>query len=195
MMNAEPTTLGNKIKQVRTDAGLTQEQFAEKLYVSRQAVTKWEGDRGLPDIENLKAIASLFDVSVDTLLKDEELSLSVVVEPINLAEYHKGGRAKNAYDAVVIAKYPQAAQIVELVRQHRNSFRETVIELVADAGGIFGLGNQLADTAHSYFAVLPSRTLFVTVTKERVEARDYTGRTDKRTFVFGPNRYYRGRSF
>ncbi|MDR1824406.1 MAG: helix-turn-helix domain-containing protein [Bifidobacteriaceae bacterium] len=194
-MSPESTTLGQKIKKVRTDAGLTQEQFAEKLFVSRQAVTKWESDRGLPDIENLKAIAGLFDVSVDTLLKDEEFSLTPVVESITLTDFHKGGRAKNPYDAVVLAKYPQATQIIELVRQHRGSFKETLIELATNSGGIFGLGNQFTDTSHNYFVVLPSRVLFVRVTKERVEARDYTGRTDKQTFVFGPSRYHKGRTF
>lgn len=49
-------TLGEKIKEARKQAGLTQEQVAEKLMVSRQAVTKWETDKGIPDIENLKNI-------------------------------------------------------------------------------------------------------------------------------------------
>lgn len=63
-------SLGTKLKEVRKKSGLSQEQLAEKLCVSRQAVTKWESDRGLPDVENLKAIAALFDVSVDYLIDD-----------------------------------------------------------------------------------------------------------------------------
>ena len=61
-------SLGTKLKEVRKKSGLSQEQLTEKLCVSKQAVTKWESDRGLPDVENLKAIASLFDVSVDYLI-------------------------------------------------------------------------------------------------------------------------------
>ena len=65
-------TLGEKIKEARKEHGLSQEQFAEKLCVSRSAVAKWETDKGTPDIENLKAISSLLNVSIDYLLDDGE---------------------------------------------------------------------------------------------------------------------------
>lgn len=60
-----------KLKSIRKQAGLSQEQLAEKLGVSRQAVTKWETDAGIPDIENIMAISSLFDISIDELLSNE----------------------------------------------------------------------------------------------------------------------------
>lgn len=63
--------LSTKIKTLRKQAKLSQEQLAEKLNVSRQAVTKWETGTGTPDIGNLKSIAALFRVSVDTLLETE----------------------------------------------------------------------------------------------------------------------------
>ena len=50
---------------------MSQEQLAEKLGVSRQAVTKWETDAGIPDIENIMAISALFDISIDELLSNE----------------------------------------------------------------------------------------------------------------------------
>lgn len=61
-----------KLKSLRKQAGLSQEQLAEKISVSRQAVTKWETDAGIPDIENLKAISALFDISIDDLLCSEK---------------------------------------------------------------------------------------------------------------------------
>ncbi len=67
-------TLGEKIRAARQKAGLTQEQMAKRLMVSRPAVTKWESDKGIPDIENLKAIARLLGVSLDELLNDEEIT-------------------------------------------------------------------------------------------------------------------------
>lgn len=63
-------TFAKKLKDIRKQAGMSQEQLAEKLQVSRQAVTKWETDAGIPDIENLKAISTLFDVSIDDLLSN-----------------------------------------------------------------------------------------------------------------------------
>ena len=65
-------TLGEKIREARRKCGLSQEQLAEKLSVSRSAIAKWETDKGLPDLGNLKILARLLNVSVDHLL-DETL--------------------------------------------------------------------------------------------------------------------------
>ncbi len=89
-------TLGEKIRSARKNAGLTQEQMAEKLMISRPAITKWESDKGIPDIENLKAISKLLDVSIDYLVNDGgELDLNVMKEPIDISQYGKGFRKKN----------------------------------------------------------------------------------------------------
>jgi transcriptional regulator with XRE-family HTH domain len=62
-----------KLRALRKSAKMSQEQLAEKIGVSRQAVTKWETDGGLPDIENVMAIATLFSVSMDELLSTEKI--------------------------------------------------------------------------------------------------------------------------
>ena len=67
-------TFAEKLKSLRKQASMSQEQLAEKLGVSRQAVTKWETDTGIPDIENIKSISSLFDISIDELLSNENAS-------------------------------------------------------------------------------------------------------------------------
>lgn len=64
-------TFAEKLKFIRKQAGMSQEQLAEKLGVSRQAVTKWETDAGIPDIENIMAISALFDISIDELFSNE----------------------------------------------------------------------------------------------------------------------------
>lgn len=64
-------TFAEKLKSIRKQAGMSQEQLAEKLGVSRQAVTKWETDAGIPGIENIMALSSLFDISIDELLSNE----------------------------------------------------------------------------------------------------------------------------
>ena len=66
-------TFGEKIKGLRQKNNLTQEELAKKLYVSRAAVSKWESDRGYPSIDLLKDIASLFSISIDELLSNEEI--------------------------------------------------------------------------------------------------------------------------
>ncbi len=65
-------TLEEQIKHYRKLAGLSQEKMAEKIGVSRQAITKWENGTGIPDISNLMAIAELFQISVDELLSEEK---------------------------------------------------------------------------------------------------------------------------
>lgn len=65
--------LGEKVKQLRKESNLTQEQLAEKLFVSRTAVSKWESGKGYPNIESLKSLAKIFSVSIDELLSNEEL--------------------------------------------------------------------------------------------------------------------------
>ena len=61
-----------KLSELRRAKGLTQEELAAALYVSRTAVSKWESGRGYPNIESLKAIASFFSVTLDELLSTNE---------------------------------------------------------------------------------------------------------------------------
>lgn len=65
-------TFAEKLRSIRKQTGMSQEKLAEKLGVSRQAVTKWETDAGIPDIENIMAISALFDISIDELLGKEK---------------------------------------------------------------------------------------------------------------------------
>ena len=62
-----------KLQQLRRQKGLTQEDLAEQLFVSRTAISKWESGRGYPSIDSLKVIAAFYGVSIDELLSGEEL--------------------------------------------------------------------------------------------------------------------------
>ena len=62
-----------KLQQLRKQKGLTQEQLAEHLYVSRAAVSKWESGRGYPNIDSLKAIAAFYSITIDELLSGDEV--------------------------------------------------------------------------------------------------------------------------
>ena len=61
------------LQKLRKENNLTQEELSKKLYVSRTAVSKWESDKGYPNIESLKDIAKIFNVSIDELLSGEEI--------------------------------------------------------------------------------------------------------------------------
>lgn len=62
-----------KLQELRKSKGLTQEELAEALYVSRTAISKWESGRGYPSIDSLKEISRYFSVSIDDLLSGDKL--------------------------------------------------------------------------------------------------------------------------
>lgn len=62
-----------KLQELRKKRGLTQEELADALYVSRTAISKWESGRGYPSIDSLKEISNFFSVSIDDLLSSETL--------------------------------------------------------------------------------------------------------------------------
>jgi transcriptional regulator with XRE-family HTH domain len=76
-----------KLQELRKQKGLTQEELAEVLFVSRTAVSKWESGRGYPNIDSLKAIAKFFGVTIDELLSGDEL-LTIAEEDTRQKENH-----------------------------------------------------------------------------------------------------------
>lgn len=62
-----------KLQELRKRKGLTQEQLAESLYVSRTAISKWESGRGYPSIDSLKRVAEFFSVTIDGLLSGDDV--------------------------------------------------------------------------------------------------------------------------
>ena len=81
-------TLGQKLKKLRTEKGLTQKTLADQLHVTFQTVSKWESDTNEPDIATLKELAKLFDCSIDYLLNDEEEEPKegIIEEPVVVPE-------------------------------------------------------------------------------------------------------------
>jgi transcriptional regulator with XRE-family HTH domain len=166
-------TIGEKIREARKSAGLTQEQIAEKLMVSRQAITKWEADKGIPDVENLKSLASLLNVSLDYLLDNgQEMNKSVIRETIDLSKYKKNKKTN-----IVMEKYPDA-EIWALIHRQKLTKSETAIDWVIAIvfNGPFGspdLINAFKNVDKSYYLVNQDRKqFFVVVTDEMIESRE-----------------------
>lgn len=72
--------ISNQIKTRREAMGLSQEQLAEKLYVSRQTISNWERDKTYPDVQSLLMLSILFDTSIDTLVKGDVTIMEEAVE-------------------------------------------------------------------------------------------------------------------
>ena len=82
-----------KLQELRRKRGLTQEELAGSLYVSRTAISKWESGRGYPSIESLRAIAQFFSVTVDELLSSDEA--------LTLAEEDGKEKTKGILDMII----------------------------------------------------------------------------------------------
>lgn len=75
--------LSNQIKKYRTNMGLSQEALAEKVYVTRQTISNWENNKSYPDINSLLLLSSVFDISLDQLIKGD---IEIMKEEINKDE-------------------------------------------------------------------------------------------------------------
>ena len=186
-------TFGEKLREARKAAKLTQEELASKLSVSRQAITKWESGRGMPDVENLKAISAALDVSIDYLLDDgTKLDLNVIREPINKEDYEleKAGplRKKYAWKQVAVrAKYPDA-EIHPLIANQILTKSEAVIDnaiwLLGDlAPGTIDLMHELNNMDKSFYLVRQGeKNRLVLVTNDFIESRELTQPIEKGKF-------------
>ena len=183
-------TLGEKIKEARKQCGLSQEQLAEKMAISRSAVAKWEANNGLPDIDNLKALAQLLNVSIDYLLDDGEVIDELVMqEPYNLSDYGKGIKKKKK-DRVIREKFPDA-EIHTLLGKLKLTKSEKVIDnllgFFTDAPfGTPDLINNFKNMDKEFYLVeKDGKQFLVTVTDEFIETRQLAKRISAEKFEIG----------
>lgn len=90
-----------QIRQIRKDSGLTQEAFAEKVHVTRQAVSNWENNKNLPDIETLIVISQSFHVSLDELILGGKEDMNKMTEKL-IKDGNEGRKAKMNLVSTVI---------------------------------------------------------------------------------------------
>ena len=183
-------TLGEKIKEARKGSGLSQEQLAEKMSVSRSAIAKWETDKGLPDVENLKVLSALLNVSIDYLLDDGKMIEEYVTrEPYTISDYGKGSKKKKK-DRVICEKFPDA-EIHTLLGKQKLTKSEKVIDnllgFFTDAPfGTPDLINSMKNIDKEFYLVeTAGKQLFVTVTDEFIETRALAKRITEEKFEIG----------
>ena len=106
-------TMGQIIKSLRKGRGFTQEELAERLGVTYQAISKWENDSGMPDISQIVPLATIFDVSTDYLFgidnsSETEDAVQIVSNANSVQQYGKLDTYLEAYDIMMegLKKYP-----------------------------------------------------------------------------------------
>lgn len=166
-------TLGEKIRYARKRRGLSQEQLSEKLCVSRSAIAKWETDKGMPDVENLKLLARLLGVSVDSLLDDGADTHAVIRESYRLAAYGRGCK-KVRKGRMMRQKFPDA-KICTLLGRPELTEEETQVDstlgfLTPVPFGTPEFMKSLRDLDKDFYLVEGENDhFFVTVTDDHLE--------------------------
>lgn len=152
-------SLGNNIKQLRLSRGITQEQLAEQLHISGQAVSKWENQTALPDISCLPLLADFFGVSIDELM---DYKLNALTNKERFVKFMigngilqwkdctlKSGAASSYY--IDSEKFVTNAQIAKIGEHSADCIRENHIEFNTIMGLAYHGISFSAATAYALF--------------------------------------------
>lgn len=175
-----------KLKEYRKIFGLSQEKLAEKLNVSRQVITKWENDIGLPEISNLKCVAKLFGVSVDYLLDEERnIEYPILREEIILDK----NNYSNRYDYVVSylkKEYVDQGSIYALTELEKENSKLTEITnfLTFGISNLSYITEWISSPAIWFVVEMETQNLIVKATKNVIEIRELSSLVDTNKFTF-----------
>ena len=100
MQGGDEMELGKQIKMHRQEARLSQEELANRVYVSRQTISNWENDKSYPDVNSLVLLSEIFQISLDNLIKGD---IEVMKDVIQKEEIEKMNRYGKAYTIMLIA--------------------------------------------------------------------------------------------
>ena len=100
--------LGKQIKKYRQEAQLSQEELANRVYVSRQTISSWENDKSYPDVNSLVLLSEIFQISLDNLIKGD---IEVMKDVIQKEEIEKMNRYGRIYAMMLIVTAVSAAPL------------------------------------------------------------------------------------
>ena len=84
--------IGKQIKKYRTELSLSQEEFADKIFVTRQTVSNWENDKNYPDINSLVLMTEIFGISLDSLVKGDIEKMQEEIKKEDIEYFNKANR-------------------------------------------------------------------------------------------------------
>ena len=181
-------TLGQKLKEIRKKFNLSQEDLAEIMNVSRQAITKWESDNGLPDISNLQELSKVFGVTVDYLLNDNNNlpALSMKKE----LDKNKYKNKVTMYEEVLKEYYPAPYEIYILSRTKKLNFIETLIDtFIAPEIGPVSTADDLSDLSPYYLVKKDNLKLLVNIKNYVLEVIELPSTINDKKFLIGKNKF------
>lgn len=103
----------NQLKKYRTEKNLSQEQLAEEIFVTRQTISNWETEKSYPDVHSLMLLSSLFQVSLDQLLKGDIEIMKNEIRKEDIAQFNK---YSVAYTILLFVTVVSAIPLFELLK-------------------------------------------------------------------------------
>lgn len=186
-------TLGEKLRIERQRAGLSQAELGRQIHVSRQAITKWEADRGIPDIENLIALSKAFGVSIDELLDEQtvELQTRTELDIADYKEYERGNRlsrtgARSKFDAAAHELFGANFEVIPLVRLKHLTRWESIIDFIVKPG-VLQVADSLRDTNSYYLLEHRDHSRLARITPTEATTQPLAARFTGKKMVIGGN--------
>ena len=181
-------TLGQKLKTIRKRFGLTQEELAEIMRVSRQAITKWESDAGLPDVSNLSELAKTFNISIDSLLNDSELPILIMTKELDKDKYTN----KLSSYSEILKEYYSDADIYTLTREKKMNFIEFMIDIFVGGSTpemIYPIetADVLSDLSPYYLIIKGGMKYLVNIKEWTLKVIELPDNTNTKKFVYEKN--------
>lgn len=181
-------TLGQKLRKIRSKFGLSQEQLAEVINVSRQAITKWENDGGLPDVSNLQEISEVFGVTVDYLLNDDSN-----LPALSMKKKLDRNKYKNKvvmYSEVLKEYYPEPYEIFVLSRTKKLNFIELILDtFIAPSIGPVSTADELGDLSPYYLVKKDDLKLLVNIKNYTLEVIELPFNMNDKKFIYKKNKF------
>ena len=178
-------TLGQKLKEIRKRFGLSQEQLAEIMNVSRQAITKWENDNGLPDIVNLQELSKTFGITVDYLLNnDYNLPALSMKKELDKEKYDN---KISSYMKVLKDYFASPWELYVLTYSNKLGKLEGLLDLFT--GGDYYLIKNVSDLSPYYLAVKGELLLLINIKDWVLEVIELPSNINKKKFIYDKKKF------
>ncbi len=178
-------TLGQKLKEIRKKFGLSQEQLAEIMNVSRQAITKWEKDRGTPDVSNLQELSKIFGITVDYLLNNENQLPALSMRKVLDRDKYKN--KISSYSMILKEYYAEPYEVYNLVRRKKMTKLEWILDLFTR--GIHDDIDGISNLSPYYLVKKDNLKLLVNIKDWVLEIIELPSNINDKKFSYGNNKF------
>ena len=175
-------TFGEKLSSLRKQANLTQAELGNRINVSRQAITKWEKNVGLPDLDNLKKLSAIFNVGIDELLdyKIEEIKLELDVFKEHIGS--ENSKFKKV-DTFMLKRFAGAESIIRLTREIKLTFWQNVLDFFVGAGTL-GVADLLkTGLVYPYLVINNQKEYLILISNGTMMSKKLNEKFDKKKLV------------